>query len=91
MRRAQDEYLDSREPEPPLRALKRIAHEAHEIRQRLSSGIVTAWCARSQVLPGTGTEQKSSGSNIAVSADLVKLAVLVAELADQVRSIEKER
>jgi hypothetical protein len=35
---ANDEYPDSRDPDPPHRALRRIAREAREIQERLERG-----------------------------------------------------
>jgi hypothetical protein len=86
-----DEPPDSRDPAPPRRALKRIAHEAHEIRQRqearLRELVVRALHSRAPPVPREVLQKEA----IERDEDLAALAVLVAELADVVKEREEQR
>jgi len=72
---------DSRDPEPVHRVLKRIAHEAHQLRQRQEQR--TRERTLVALRGGHGVDRNDAGE------DLALLAMLVAELADMLQTIKQ--
>lgn len=75
---------DSRDPEPPLRALRRIAHEANEIQRSLEQRDRER-AARALA----GIPRPWDRADLTADECVRQLSVLVAELAGIVATIEE--